>query len=67
VSEEHNLSGRWIGIFNYPELLPPNNFEAVLRDVGGIITGLTKEQDDDPNGTGDILHAVIDGHRGGTA
>lgn len=66
MSEEHDLTGRWIGIFNYPEQLPPNSFEAELRDVGGVITGLTRERDDDPFGTGEILHAVIEGHRSGT-
>ena len=64
MSGEPDLSGRWIGIFNYPTLLPPEQFDAELRDVGGILTGLTSE----PNrlGTG-TLHAIIDGRREGSS
>ena len=64
---EPDLTGRWIGIFNYPELLPPNRFEATLRDIGGLITGLTSEKDDDPDGPGGTLHAMIEGRRKGSA
>lgn len=64
---DHNLTGRWTGIFNYPESLPPNSFEATLRDVGGAITGITSERDDDPDGHGDLLHAIIEGRRDGSS
>jgi hypothetical protein len=66
MASEHDLTGRWTGIFNYPSSDPPNSFEAVLRDVGGAITGLTTELDDDPYGSGGVLHAVIEGHRTGS-
>lgn len=63
---EHDLTGRWTGIFNYPSSDPPNSFEAELRDSGGLLTGLTTELDDHPYGPGEILHAVIDGRREGS-
>ena len=62
-----DLSGRWTGIFNYPAFQPPNGFEAVLRDVGGAISGTISEQDDDPQGSGGTLHSFIEGHRQGSA
>lgn len=65
MGPEHDLTGRWTGIYNYPEMLPPNSFEAVLRDVAGAITGLTTERDDDPESAGGVLHAVIEGRRFG--
>jgi hypothetical protein len=60
---DHDLTGRWSGIFNYPDLSPPNAFEAELRDAGGLLSGLTTEQDDNPCRNGGPLHAVIEGHR----
>lgn len=60
-----DLSGDWTGVFNYPESLPATGFEATLRDVGGLITGVTVEPGDALNGSGGILHAVIDGRRDG--
>ena len=64
MSAKLDLSGRWIGIFNYPSRLPPEQFEAELRETGGRISGLTTE----PSGrTGAILSAVIDGTRSGSA
>lgn len=62
--EELDLSGQWAGIYNYPALLPPNNFEASLRDVDGLLTGLISEPDAERGGT---LHAVIEGRREGSA
>jgi hypothetical protein len=64
---DHDLTGRWTGIYNYPRLLPPNSFEATLRDVAGTITGLTSEQDDDPHGRGGLLHAIVEGRREGSS
>jgi len=60
-----DLSGGWTGIFNYPAELPPNGFEAVLRDQGGSITGSVSETDDDPCGTGATLHSSLEGRRHG--
>lgn len=67
MDSEHDLTGRWTGIYNYPEILPPNNFEALLRDVGGDVTGVTTERDDDPYGSGNLMHAIIEGHRHGNS
>jgi hypothetical protein len=64
---DFDLTGRWTGIFNYPAFHPPNSFEAVLRDVGGGIGGTITEADDDPGARGRILHAVVEGHRSGSA
>jgi len=62
-----DLTGRWSGMFSYPALLPPNSFEATLRDSGGLISGITTEADDDPFGSGATLHAVIEGRREGNS
>jgi hypothetical protein len=67
MSDGSDLSGRWTGIFNYPAHLPPNSFEAELREVGGSLAGTVWEQDDDPEGTGGTLHAVIEGRRQGSS
>jgi hypothetical protein len=69
VSAQANLdlSGRWTGIFNYPEFHPPNDFEAVLTDLEGAITGTISERDDDPHGSGGTLWSVVEGRRQGSA
>jgi hypothetical protein len=67
MAADHDLTGRWSGIYNFREILPPNNFEAQLRDVGGDITGVTTERDDDPYGSGNVLHAIVEGHRNGNS
>lgn len=59
-----DLSGRWIGMFNYPTGLPPGRFDAELRDGGGPITGITTETSER---TGGLLTAIVDGTRTGTA
>jgi hypothetical protein len=56
-----DLTGRWAGIFNYPDLSPPNSFDAELRDTGGLLSGLTTEQDDNPSRRAGTLHAVLEG------
>jgi hypothetical protein len=58
-----DLSGRWTGLFNYPRGLPPVGFEADLREVGGCFTGTISEPDDDPQGTGRGLQAIVEGQR----
>ena len=65
MSEEVNLSGAWKGIFAYPRSLPPNQFDAELRDHGGILTGETFEQGNTPRTRGQPLHAMIEGNRNG--
>ena len=59
-----DLTGEWAGFYNYPVPAPPVNFEAVLHDLGGRLTGTTAEPDDTSGGT---LHAVVDGRRQGAA
>jgi hypothetical protein len=62
-----DLSGRWTGIFNYPVALPPNGFQAVLRDSGGSISGTIAEPDGDPRGSGATLRSIVEGRRQGSA
>ena len=59
-----DLTGNWAGFYNYPVAAPPVNFQAVLHDSGGRLTGTTSEPGDAGAGT---LHAVIDGRRQGAA
>jgi hypothetical protein len=62
-----NLSGRWDGIFNYPDGQGSNSFVAVLRDSGGILVGETSEPSDVPSDHGPTLIAWIEGrHDGGS-
>jgi hypothetical protein len=63
--EEYDLSGHWLGMFNYPAEFPPNNFEAELRDAGGIVTGLITQPREVFDFPGPPRQAVIDGHRTG--
>jgi hypothetical protein len=62
--DEHNLTGEWSGIYNYPARYPPNNFEASIRDSGGIITGVIRQPGEFFEQAG-IQHAVIEGSREG--
>jgi hypothetical protein len=63
VAGGSDLTGRWKGIFNYPRLLPPTEFDAELRDLAGSICGVTSEPHVDGNGL--ILHATLEGFREG--
>ena len=67
MSEEADLdlSGQWTGFFNYPVAAQPVNFEAVLHDAAGRLTGTTTEPGTTRGSLGRTLHAVIDGHREG--
>lgn len=60
-----NLTGMWKGIFNYPRSLPPNQFDAELREHRGVLTGETSEIGDVAPSKGQVLHAMIEGHRHG--
>ena len=62
---EHDLTGEWSGIYNYPALLPPNTFEASIRDAGGIITGVIRQPGEVIEPPGIHQHAVIEGSRNG--
>lgn len=60
-----DLSGDWLGFYSYDFPCPPTQFEAVIRDSGGAITGLTTELFDGPDKRGSELQAVIEGRREG--
>jgi hypothetical protein len=63
---EHDLTGEWSGIYSYPAHLPPNNFEASIRDSGGIITGVIRQPGEIIEAPGIHQHAVIEGTREGS-
>src|SRR5690606_36255934 len=63
---EHDLTGEWSGIYNYPSLYPPNTFEASIRDAGGIITGVIHQPGEFFERPGTQQHAVIEGRRDGS-
>ena len=63
--EDYDLSGQWSGIFNYPSMFPPNSFEATIRDVGGVITGLITQPREVFDVPGPSRQAVIEGSRSG--
>lgn len=62
-----DVTGRWEGIFNYPQNLPPNGFVATLIEQAGVITGDTDEASDRDVDLGATLPAVITGERVGSA
>jgi hypothetical protein len=63
---EHDLSGTWRGIYNYPRHYPPNMFEAEIRDTGGLITGVISQPGEFFEAAGTVHHAVIEGSREGS-
>ena len=63
---EHDLTGEWSGIYNYPALYPPNSFEASIRDSGGIVTGVIRQPGEFFERAGTHQHAVIEGSRAGS-
>jgi hypothetical protein len=65
AAAEYDLTGRWSGIFSYPAQLPPNHFEAVIRDTGGLVTGVITQPREFFEGAGPPQQAVIDGRREG--
>ena len=62
---EHDLTGEWRGIYNYPSDFPPNSFEASLVDAGGRISGVIRQPGEFFEPPGIVQHAVIDGAREG--
>ena len=60
-----DLTGRWTGFFNYPASTRAVNFEAVLRDDDGRLTGTTTEPGDTLRTVGGLVTAQIDGGRDG--
>ena len=64
---DHDLSGRWSGLYNYPDGGPPTIFEADLRESAGLLTGTTTELADSGDLYGQTIGAVIDGRRVGSS
>ena len=62
---DFDLSGHWRGIYNYPRDLPPNMFEAVIRDSGGHIAGEISQPGEVFEPQGLVRTAMIDGRREG--
>ena len=62
-----DLTGHWHGIFNYPDGSPPTEFEAELREIGGIVTGETTEPSDGIEDIAADQCAFIEGRRAGHA
>ena len=60
-----DLSGDWAGMFSYPAMFPPNEFQAVLRDTGGVVTGLITQPREVFDMPGPPREAVIEGQRAG--
>ena len=63
---DHDLSGQWSGIYNYPARYPPNSFEATIRDLGGLITGEISQPGEFFEAPGTVQHAMIEGSREGS-
>lgn len=62
-----DLSGDWLGFYNYDFACPPTEFEASIRDSDGVLTGVTTEMFEGPDGPATVLQAVIDGRRLGVS
>lgn len=60
-----DLTGRWLGIFNYPDESGAVGFTADLIDTGGRLGGTITEQDAVSDGR--TLEAGIDGRREDTS
>ena len=67
-SDRLDLSGRWAGVFFYPDGAPddfvPTSFLAILDEHGSHFTGQTTERDY-WSPVGADLHAVLEGQRTG--
>lgn len=66
-SRSIDLTGHWEGLFSYPRLMPPNGFEAELRETSGHIDGETTERSDWRRNRGSTVIALLSGHRDGHA
>lgn len=67
MKETIDLTGSWVGIFNYPaNCQPATNFAVRLRDSTGTLSGDTSEPDILGEVDGQSLHAFLTGsHVGG--
>ena len=63
--DEFDLTGEWSGIYSYPRWLPPNTFEASIRDAGGVISGVIRQPGEIIEAPGIVQHSVIEGNRSG--
>ena len=67
-SDSLDLSGRWAGVFFYPDGAPedfvPTSFRATLDEQGSHFTGQTTERDY-WSSVGSDLHAFLEGQRTG--
>lgn len=66
AGDDTNLTGRWKGIFHYPRLLPPGQFDADLVEHAGSITGETFEVSTSPLRLGQEQRALLLGSRSGS-
>jgi hypothetical protein len=58
-----NLSGQWLGRYEYEHGQPPVAFEADVTDDAGALSGQTGEQNTFRPGLGPVLTAIISGTR----
>jgi hypothetical protein len=58
-----NLTGQWSGLFNYPQQLLTEAFEANLTEVSGIVSGTTSEVGQCAQDSHLIVSAHIEGER----
>lgn len=67
MKETIDLTGSWVGIFNYPgNCQPATNFTVQLRDTMGTLAGDTSEPDILGEAGGQTLHGFLTGsHSGG--
>lgn len=62
ADDTRDLSGTWLGIFNYPHSAPPTDFDATIADSAGALVGSIREVDPI---SGDTLTATLEGDRAG--
>jgi hypothetical protein len=62
-----DLSGSWDGLYSYPRDLAPVSFAADLKETGGWLTGTTREAAPGGSSSGQILNAILQGRRSGSA
>jgi hypothetical protein len=66
VSAGVNLTGHWLGIYNYPAILPATEFRAELADRSGRVSGTTVEPGPPWEPPGTLARAAIKGIREGS-
>lgn len=64
--DPNDLTGKWDGMFNYPDGHDSTAFTAIIRDSAGAIAGEISEHGYDSSCDGTLLHALLEGrHDGG--